>query len=113
MYDHGQQLQDKGNINWKKGLHTVSGWYGHTNWSRNHQIINDNLSSMNFDIQSMFNADLKFSPITNAFRCMDHLFQNVFDHLVSMFQTNTLFDTSFMDQVFEVCVFLDSYFILF
>ena len=94
-------LPDKSQIGWKDGLPTSNGgWIPHTSWTINHSIIDDDLATINFD--NFSENDLKFSVVTNGYRCMDHLFQNIYDHVVKLLRSSDLFKTSFINKTFDV-----------
>ena len=100
----GLSLSDQNNITWKKGLPLANGgWDPHSDWTEHHTIVDDDIETIDFNESSMELADLKFSVVTNGYRCMDHLFQNIYDHITKMLRNKNLFKTSCMDHYFDVC----------
>lgn len=96
-------MPDYRNKGWKEGLPTKNGGFiPHSAWTRNHQIRNDNLLTMSLKSYDLIKSDLKFSPVTNGFRCMDHLFQNLYDHIVKAIKKKQSFKSKFIENVFNV-----------
>lgn len=104
MSERVSKFAEHRNQTWKKTFATKNGgWLPHTNWTKNFQIRNDDLLTMPLHEDDMLHNDLKISPVSGGYRCMDHLFQNIFDHVTQLMKTSDLFNVDFIDQYFEVC----------
>ena len=107
MSEKVSKFAEHRNQTWKKTFSTKNGgWLPHNNWTMNHHIRDDDLLTMSLLDKDMDGNDLKISPVTSGYRCMDHLFQNIFDHITKLLKSSDLFNVDFIDQYFEVCVIL-------
>lgn len=105
MTEKVSTFPEAGHQTWKKTFATKNGgWTAHNDWTLNHQIVDDDLRTMCLEETIIVDNDLKISPVTNGFRCMDHLFQNFFHHIIKLLNSSDIFDVDFIDKYFEVCV---------
>ena len=113
MSEKVSNFPETGHQTWKKTFSTKNGgWLAHNEWTLHHQILDDDLLTMSLQENHVIDNDLKLSPVSNGFRCMDHLFQNFFHHIVKLLRASDVFKVDFIDKYFEVCSFLISKWIL-
>lgn len=76
----------------------AGGWNCPNTWTNNCQLQEDNIRKLDFSDHAMIKHSIRFSPVSNAYRCMDHLFHNFFKTLCIYFNElthNDVFDLHF------------------